>query len=214
MESTNQKSIIVSPYRNIKQNTRISIEPFHMNSDIRNNMKTILKNKVEKKCNKFGYVDTLYRILEYSDGMMPPENLNGGAIYNITYHCKICVPVENTILIGEVKVINQEVVVALNGPIMFFLPKEHVDATVWEIPEGYMNKNTNKKLLVGDYVKIQVLNKRINMNDNNIKAIGKLLDFATEDEVEKYFGSKIVPTGSNTKSDISNNELTESNFII
>ena len=46
MESTNQKSIIVSPYRNIKQNTRISIEPFHMNSDIRNNMKTILNNKV------------------------------------------------------------------------------------------------------------------------------------------------------------------------
>ena len=179
MESINQKSIIVSPYRNIKQYTRISLEPYHMNSDIRNNMKIILKNKVEKKCNKFGFVDTLYRIIEYSDGIMPPENLKAGAIYNITYHCKICVPVENTILIGEIKVINQEVVVALNGPIMFFLPKENVDATIWEIPEGYINKNNSKKLTVGDYVKIQVLNKRINMNDNNIKAIGKLLDFAT-----------------------------------
>ena len=37
---------LVSPYRNIKQHTRISIEPYHMNSDIKNNMKIILKKKV------------------------------------------------------------------------------------------------------------------------------------------------------------------------
>ena len=30
------------------------------------------------------------------------------------------------------------------------------------------------------------------MNDNNICALGKLLDFATHDEVEKYYGSKIL----------------------
>jgi DNA-directed RNA polymerase subunit E'/Rpb7 len=209
MESTNLKTKLVSPYRNIKQYSRISIEPYHMNSDIKNNMKNVLKNKVEKKCNKFGYVDEVYRILEYSDGMMPTENLNGSAIYNIMYHCKLCIPVENTILIGEVKLINMEVVAAINGPIMFFLPKEHVDATVWEIPDGYMNKNTNKKLMVGDYVKIQVLNKRINMNDNNIRALGKLLDFATPDEVEKYYGSKIV---SNKTENV--DSVAESNFIL
>jgi DNA-directed RNA polymerase subunit E'/Rpb7 len=209
MESTNLKTKLVSPYRNIKQYSRISIEPYHMNSDIKNNMKNVLKNKVEKKCNKFGYVDEVYRILEYSDGMMPTENLNGSAIYNIMYHCKLCIPVENTILIGEVKLINMEVVAAINGPIMFFLPKEHVDATIWEIPDGYMNKNTNKKLLVGDYVKIQVLNKRINMNDNNIRALGKLLDFATPEEVEKYYGSKIV---SNKSENV--DSVAESNFIL
>lgn len=207
------KTKIVSPYRNIKQYTRISIEPYHMNSDIKNNMKIILKNKVEKKCNKFGFVDEVYRIIEYSDGIMPAENLNGSAIYNIMYHCKICVPVENTILIAEVKLINQEVVAAINGPIMLFLPKEHVDATVWEIPEGYMNKHANKKLLVGDFVKIQIINKRINMNDNNIRAIGKLLDFATPEEVDKYFGSKIIINIKPEQSDM--NEIdTESNFII
>ena len=49
-------SKIVSPYRNIKQYTRISIEPFNMNSDIKNNMKIILKKKIEKKCNKNVYI--------------------------------------------------------------------------------------------------------------------------------------------------------------
>jgi hypothetical protein len=124
--------------------------------------------------------------------MMPPENLNGAAIYNITYHCKLCIPVENTVIIGQVRVINQELVVAINGPIMFFIPKENVDTNVWDIPEGYLNKLKKKKLASGDYIKIQIMDKRINQNDSQIKAIGKLLDFATSEEVDKYFGSKIV----------------------
>ena len=40
---------VVSPYKNIKQHTRIALEPYHMNSDIRNNMKMVLKKKNRKK---------------------------------------------------------------------------------------------------------------------------------------------------------------------
>ena len=215
---------LVSPYRNIKQYTRISIEPYQMNSDIKNNMKNVLKKKIEKKCNKNGFIDEVYRILEYSDGFLPTENLNGAAIYNITYHCKICIPVENTVIIGLVRVINQELVVAINGPILIFIPKENVDNNTWDIPDGYLNKNNKKKLVSGDYVKIQIVDKRVNQNDSQIKAIGKLIDFASNDEVEKYFGSKIVSEKQLTSDDtiidkqpidnidVNNND--ESNFII
>jgi DNA-directed RNA polymerase subunit E'/Rpb7 len=183
---------LVSPYRNIKQYTRISVEPYNMNSDIKNNMKIILKNKVEKKCNKNGFIDEVYRILEYSDGIMPPENLNGSAIYNITYHCKVCIPIENTMIIGQIRVINQELIIAVNGPIMFFIPKENIDTNTWDIPDGYFNKLSKRKLNREDFVKIQIVDKRINQNDSQIKAIGKLIDFASTEEVDKYFGSKIV----------------------
>ena len=194
---------IVSPYKNIKQYTRISIEPHQMNSDIKNHMKLNLKKKVEKKCNKNGYIDEVYRIIEYSDGIMIPENLNGCAIYNITYHCKICVPIENTIVIGFVKVINSELIIAINGPLMFFIPKENVDINTWDITEGYINKNKEKKLVSGDYIQIQIIDKRINQNDSQIKVIGRLIDFASLEETDKYFGNKIQD-----KADL------ESNFII
>jgi DNA-directed RNA polymerase subunit E'/Rpb7 len=204
---------LVSPYKNIKQYTRISIEPYHMNSDIILNLKLILKKKKEKKCNKNGFIDEIYKILEYSDGMMHPENLNGCAIYNITYHCKICIPIENTLIIGQVKVINQELIIATNGPVMIFIPKENVDNNIWEIIDGYKNKN--KKLETDDFVKIQITNKRINQNDNQIKSIGKLIDFASEEDVKQYFGSKIVKNADNeTETIIENTEETESNFII
>jgi hypothetical protein len=111
---------------------------------------------------------------------------------------------------------------------MFFIPKENVDTNLWDIPDGYMNKNSKKKLLSGDYIKIQVIDKRINQNDSQIKILGKLLDFATKDQVEKYFGNKIVTEkiidGTEVvlesdqveiiNVDQTNNESNETNFII
>ena len=184
---------IISPYKNVEQYTRIIIEPHQMNSDIRNHMKYNLKKKVEKKCNKNGYVDEIYRITYYSDGFMIPENLSGNAIYNITYHCKLCIPIENSIIIGQIKVINQELVVAINGPIMIFIPRDNIDPLYWNnnIDNFTHKEKTNVKLNIGDFVCIQIINKRINQYDTQIKTIGKLLDIPTTKQIEQFYGSKI-----------------------
>jgi DNA-directed RNA polymerase subunit E'/Rpb7 len=204
-------SKIVSPFKNIKQHTKISLEPYHMNSDIRNNMKMTLKKKVEKKCNKNGFIDEVYKILEFSDCILIPENLNSAAIYNIVYHCRICQPIENTIIIGYIKLISTDLIIATNGPLFIFITKNNIDNNIWDIPDGFLHKKNNQKLEVGNYVKIQIINKRVNQGDFQIKMIGKLLDFATDDEVEKYYGSKIIKTEN---VDTLNSKSDESNFII
>jgi DNA-directed RNA polymerase subunit E'/Rpb7 len=167
-----------------------------MNSDIRNYLKINLKKKVEKKCNKNGYIDEVYRILHNDDndddGKMPPEHLNGNAIYNITYHCRICILIENKIIISQVKIINQELIVTINGPIMSFIPRDNIDTSVWNINDNFINKNTKTKLNIGDFVKIQIINKKLNNGDTQIKSICKLLDFATEKEIKEYYGSNIL----------------------
>ena len=209
-------SNIVSPYKNIKQHTRIKLEPYHMNSDIRNNMKIVLKKKIEKKCNKNGFIDEVFKILEFSDGIMIPENLDASAIYNISYHCRICIPIENTIIISIIKMVNPDLIVAINGPLLIFIPKNNVDTNIWDIPDNYNHKKSNKKLTIGDYIKIQITDKRINQGDSQIKVMGKLQDFPHDDEIEKYYGSKIIkidiPVGivGTDKTD----ETDESNFII
>jgi DNA-directed RNA polymerase subunit E'/Rpb7 len=206
-------SKIVSPYKNIKQFTRISIEPYHMNSDIRNNMKMILKKKVEKKCNKNGFIDEVFKILEYNDGIMIAENLNGSAIYNIAYHCRICIPIENTLIIATIKMISTDLIVAVNGPLFIFIPKNYIDNNIWDIPDGYLNKKTNTKLAVGNFVKIQIMDKRINQGDSQIKVMGKLLEIANEADIEKYYGSKII-RNPETANVITTEDTEETNFII
>jgi DNA-directed RNA polymerase subunit E'/Rpb7 len=178
---------ILNPYKNIKQYTRIALEPYYMNNNIKNNLKTVLKKKIEKKCNKTGYIDEIYNIIEYSDGIMYPENLNGCAIYNIAYHCKICIPIEGSVNVALTRIVNLELVIAINGPIIYFIPKGNINADNWERGETHTHKNDKKKLNVGDYIKIKILEKRINANDTQIKVIGELLDFANTEEIANYF---------------------------
>lgn len=194
---------IVSPFKDVEQFTKIKIQPSQINSDIRNNMKMNLKKKVEKKCNKNGFIDEVYKIVDFEDGIMPPENLSGDIIFNIKYQCRLCLPTENSVIIGNIKTINQELIIAINGPIFIFIPKENVDGEIWNI-DDFIEKKSKKKLSINSFVKIKILNKRVNQNDHQIKSIGYLMDYATEDEIKKYYGNI---------TDLEEEEE-ESNFII
>jgi DNA-directed RNA polymerase subunit E'/Rpb7 len=166
-------------------------------------MKINLKKKVEKKCNKNGFVDEVHRIINYSDGKLHAENLAGTAIYDISYHCRLCLPIEGTIIIGQIRIINPEVVIAINGPIMIFIPRDYVNTDIWNIINYTHKTKPNVKLNPDDYVKIRIKNKRINRNDSQIKVMGELLDLADENEIISFFGQK---------QDLNNNN-DESNYI-
>jgi DNA-directed RNA polymerase subunit E'/Rpb7 len=179
---------IVSPYRNMLQYTKIQILPHMMNSDIENNMEIVLQKKVEGKCNRYGFIDKVHQIEQYEENIMTPENLSGAASYNITYHCKICIPVENTIIVGTIKAVNPELIIVSNGPIIIFIPKTNIDSNMWNISNEFTHKKKNTILKLNDYVKILIDKTKINQNDVQIKSIGKLLEYATEEEIGKYYG--------------------------
>jgi len=193
--------MIVSPYKNITQYTKVQIKPHMMNSDIKNNMKLVLRKKVEKICNKQGFIDEVFKIESYIEEDIAPENLSGSVNYNIAYHCRICIPIENTQIIAQVKAINQELVLASNGPIMIFIPKDNIDSKVWDVTENFLHLKTRTKLKDNNYIKVEIINKRINQGDFQIKAIAKLIDFATEKEVKDFYNSDI-------------NEEVEDNYIV
>jgi DNA-directed RNA polymerase subunit E'/Rpb7 len=172
-----------------------------MNSDIKNNMKLVLRKKVEKICNKQGFIDEVFKIESYIEEDIAPENLSGSVNYNIAYHCRICIPIENTQIIAQVKAINQELVLASNGPIMIFIPKDNINSKVWDVTENFLHLKTMTKLKDNNYIKVEILNKRINQDDFQIKAIAKLIDFATEKEVKDFYNSNI-------------NEEVEDNYIV
>ena len=193
-------SLLVSPYKNITQYSKIQVKPNQMNSDIKNIIKMTLRKKVEKKCNKNGFIDEVYRI-ENSEAMdMEPENLSGCCNFKVSFHCRMCIPIERTQLVVQIKNLNQVLILAVNGPIMIFIPKENIDLETWDIYDHFLHKKSKEVLKVNSFVKIEVVKARINQQDYQIKVIGKLLDFATEEEVNNYYGN-VVETDSIIKSD-------------
>lgn len=189
---------LLSPYKVLTQNIKIQLQPFQLNSNIESNMEIVLKNKAEKKCNKFGYIDSIVRIRAYSEGHLVSENLQGSVSYDVSYDCKICIPIENTIIIGKIKAINQELIMAENGAIVIFIPKTNIDSNIWNISNEFTLRKEGTKLKIDDYVKIFIEKKKVSQNDTKIKCIGKLLNLATSDEVREFFGNSIVePSESN-----------------
>lgn len=206
--------MLVSPYKNTTQYTKIQIKPHMMNSDIQNIMKLVLRKKVEKRCNKNGFIDEVHRIEKFMEEDLHPENLSGCANFYITYHCRICLPIENSIIIAQVKAINQELILATNGPIMIFIPKNNINQAKWDVSDKFLNKKTKTNLIVNNYIKIEVINKRINQGDHQIKVIGKLIDFATDDMTTLYFGSIITKEEETNRTLDKESEEGNNNFII
>ena len=195
----------------IERKNKIQLKPHMMNSDIMNIMKLVLRKKVEKRCNKYGFIDEVYRIENFEEDELRPENLSGCANYYITYHCRLCLPIENSIIIAQVKAINQELILATNGPIMIFIPKDNVESNVWNVSDKFYNKETKTNLLINNFIKVEIINKRVNQGDHQIKVIGKLMDFATEEETKDYYGS-IISEEFGIEEPVEEEE--ENNFII
>ena len=203
--------MLVSPYKDVTQYTKIQIKPHMMNSDIKNIMKLVLRKKVEKRCNKNGFIDEVHRIETFEAEDMRPENLSGAVNFDISYHCRLCIPIENSLIIAQVKAINQELILAQNGPVMIFIPKDNIDQNVWDVTDKFMHMKDKINLKVNNYIKVEVMNKRINQGDHQIKIIGQLVNLASEDEINNYYGSIITP---DLEQGEEVNEQEESNFII
>ena len=181
---------LISPSKNIIQYTRIQIPPHMMNSDIEDNMNIVLQQKVEGKCNRYGFVEKVHNIEEYIEDIILPENFSGCATYKISYLCTIVIPIENTTIIANIKAMNPELVIAVNGPIIIFIPKANIDTNIWDVSNDFTDKKKSVVLKQNDSVKIHLEKVKINQGDIQIKCIGRLLERVSDEEITEYFGAK------------------------
>lgn len=183
-------SDIISPYINTEYHTRVDLLPYQMN-DVYKNLKSNLKKDVEKKCNKYGYLVKVFKITEYSEGVIEPENFMASAVYKIKFSCRMCIPSVKTKLICVISQTNKALIVAENGPIIILVTIKNINMKKFELDNNevlnYKNNNNMTKLKPKDMIKITILAMKFNKGDNNIKIIGFLEDMATKEEKEMYY---------------------------
>lgn len=188
---------LTKPYYDIDQDERILLKPQQMNSDILLNLKINTKEKIEGRCNRFGYIEKVYKILNYNDGLLESENLSGGAVYKVKYHCRMYSPLENTSIIGEIILLNSELIIVINGPIRIFIPREAINRDVFDMNRNFMIKKSGSSLELNNKVVVIIKDKKINPGDKNIKCIGYLMDIATDKQIKEYYDDINVDISNN-----------------
>lgn len=180
-----------SPYFNTIMHSVVSLHPSQMNNDIYKHLKNNLIRDWQGKCYKsYGFISKIFKIEHRDGGSMIPEDTTSSASFNITYSCRICRPLKGTTIVCEVIQINKSIILLRNGPINVFILES----------QGNINKNNfiyddTKNVLIakiseskgiavvkGTYVKVKVINVRMENKSKSIIVLGTLENIATDKE--------------------------------
>ena len=148
-----------------------SIEPKDINKNINATLSKRLKNEIEGKCIKEGYVKKgSIKIVNRSLGEILSSHFNGTILYHIKFKAEICNPVEGMIIDVKVVNINKMGILAEYGdeeipPLVILLAKQH-----------HIDNDDFDSIKLNDIIRIKVIGKRYEYGDSQISIIGVLND--------------------------------------
>jgi len=126
-----------------------------------------IKDMVEGKCNKEGYIKTdSVRIVSISSGVLEKEFV----VYSVSFECLVCNPVENMRIRCKVVNITKAGIRAIYGdneyksPLINYIARDH----------NYNNKTFNE-CKVDDVIETRVIGIRYELNDNKIHVISEII---------------------------------------
>ena len=151
-------------YFHTQINRRVSLNPRFLDIDFAKYIEKIVKNNVEGRCIREGYVvpgTTI--VLERSMGNLNNNQFNGNIIYDVKIGVKICnIPV-NSIIKAPIIKINKLGLLAELGPLMIIVPKEI-----------HSNKDAFKDIKIGDEIELLIIGKTFELNSKKISVYARL----------------------------------------
>ena len=181
-----------NPFINTKLSTTVSLRPDQMDNKIYLNLKNNLEKKIVGKCYKdYGFINKIYEIIRYKDGIIEDENFTGSAVFDLEFSCSICRPLRNQSIVCQVEKVNKMLIMLKNGPLKIVITIQRFDNENFFVDNNnnirYKNKNGSEILKSDDYVIANVLQVIFNHGDSRITAMGSLNRMATEDDVKKFY---------------------------
>ena len=181
------------PYYDTELYSKVLIEPLQLNNNLYVELKNNLKFKVENKCNKYGFITKIYKILDFSDGRIITESFNASIVFNIKYSCRLCKPTNETNIICSIELLNKSLIKAVNGPIICIISLSRINTNNFEINNNgdIFYKKTNSQIKINDKVIVNIKGVNFYSNDVRIVTLGYLLDIPSTEDVKKYYDDSL-----------------------
>jgi DNA-directed RNA polymerase subunit E'/Rpb7 len=189
-ESINLVTNLHLPYIDTVIVSPIMLQPNQMDNKMYLHLKTNLSNKLLNKCyQNYGYIKTIYKIEEVSEGVIEPEDPSCSAKMILKFSCRLCLPIKNKEIICKIDRMNKALISAINGPIKVIITPEKIckDTFFSDRDRNIRIKKTSEVVTPNMFIKIIVLSLSFSNYDNEILSIGFMQDIATTEEIEKYY---------------------------
>lgn len=207
-----KSSNIHIPFVNTTLVCPVMLYPNQMENKLYLNLKTNLINKLVGKCYKnYGLVVKIYKIDEYSDGVIEAEDPTCSAKFVVKFSCRLCIPIKNKEIICRINRMNKELIGGVNGPISIIIPPDKINSHKFftDTNRNVRVRGGNSDILVPNiYIRVLILTVTFSDYDTQILTIGYLIDIATQDEINNSIQTDRMNTFTD---DDENNNIDENN---
>jgi DNA-directed RNA polymerase subunit E'/Rpb7 len=164
----------------------IIVKPARLGSNVREVLLRKLRSRFEGICSRHGYIlPGSIELVRVSTGRCEGANLNGDVRFEVQYQASVCNPGIGTVVAARVVNVNRIGVQAHAGVY------RRDDATVASVPVLLIvitKHGTELKsevdlegVQIGDQVNVEILGKKLELNQREIKVIGRLVRRAPAD---------------------------------
>lgn len=205
---------MTSPYIKTYLFTTVSVHPSQMDNNIKKYIKSNLIKSLQGKCfHQYGFITKIYETIPHDDAIIVPEDPTASAMFKVKFSCGMCYPLNDSVIVGTVKGINQMMIYVTNGPIQIIInTKKDVNKNIFAF-NGKINAwiakkddkedttESGKKFSIvkpGTYVKVRIKNKKITDKDHKILCLGILESLATDEEANKSIADEYAETNEIT----------------
>lgn len=162
-------------------NSVIQLKASEYNDSIDETLLEKLKNKIEGKCDSFGYIKPgSTQLIKRSIGELQQGQFNGACSFKITYSVDICNPVEGMLVKCVTRNINKmgifcEIADLDPSPLSLILAKQH-----------HLRNEKFESVKINDIINVEIIGIKFNYNDSKISCIGRLSqdNMTLEEELE------------------------------
>lgn len=185
----------ISLYYQTQLETKVSLFPEQINANIDSHLLDNLKSKMEGKTDENGFIVKINKLIDYDYGMIDKTTFMATTIYRVKYECLLCSPVKDLEMICVVDNIIKGFLIAHNGPVIAAIQFNNVDTQKFEISgDNIIHIKTKKQIEKKDHLKVSIININNNLGEKEIVTLCKLMDLATERDIEQFNEEQALAT--------------------
>jgi DNA-directed RNA polymerase subunit E'/Rpb7 len=147
---------------------KIKLEPKYLIKKYAIEILNRLKNKVEGKCSKHGYIkEESIEIYKITPGVIELSSLSGMIIYDVYFYAELCNPVIGNIVKGIVKNTNRFGILVESPPVM--------DIIIAKNSVNIQSEIDLEDVRIDQELTIEIMGKKFELNDKRITIIGRIV---------------------------------------
>lgn len=169
----------------------VRVHPSQMDNNIMDNIKRNLQRKYSGRCyGNYGYIDKIYDVNDdIKGGIIRAEDNTSSSVHRVKFNCRVCNPMKDSMVVGQIIGVNNMIMIAVNGPIKFIINGTNINTDNVQYKKSAFYPVTskgeliNKPIIVGSYVNIKIMSKKIVNNKEKIFVFGRLESVITDDRL-------------------------------